>query len=352
MNSNSFKILIVGPSWIGDMVIAQSLFKLLDKRHPKAELDIIAPEWSKSLLRLMPEVQNIITIPISHNELSLGKRLRIGRNLRERQYNHAIILPRSFKSAIIPFIAHAKRRTGFLGELRLGLLNDVRRLNKKLLPRTVDRFISLGIDHGETMPAVIPTPTIVVQNSSALGTLARLGEQVPKAPVLGLCPGAEYGPAKRWPPKYFASVANKKLEQGWNVWLFGSNKDVEITNEINERTQKRCIDFGGKTSLADAIDLMSLSRAVVSNDSGLMHVAAAIGLHTVAIYGSSDPEHTPPLSDKVNIFHLGLSCSPCFKRKCPYGHYDCLYNLKPEQILDVLSKDRLRAVYDKHHPRK
>ncbi len=338
MKRNLYKILVVGPSWIGDMVIAQSLFKFLKTQNPQAEIDVIVPGWTEPLLKFMPEIDNVIPLPLAHGELSLGVRWKIGRKLRKRQYNHAIVLPGSFKSAIIPYIAQAKRRTGFIGELRWGLLNDIRRLNKKLLPRTVDRFISLALKSGGLMPSNVPIPSLAIKNKNYSTILSRLGKQVPDEPILGLCPGAEYGPSKRWPPKYFATVANKKLDEGWQVWLFGSEKDKEITEEIQEMSQNGCLDLAGKISLEEAIKLMSLTKAIVSNDSGLMHVSDALEKPTIAIYGSSDPQCTPPLSEKAEILYLGLSCSPCFKRHCPLEHLNCLNDLQPEQVLNAISK--------------
>lgn len=340
MDENSYKILVAGPSWIGDMVIAQSLFKLLKIRNPQATIDVIAPEWTEPLLARMPEVDNAIPIPLVHGKLSFGLRWRIGRDLQKRQYDRAIVLSHSFKSAIVPFIARARRRTGFLGELRWGLLNDIRRLNRNLLPRTVDRFISLGLEPNEIIPSTIPMPSLEVKTQSISSTLVRLGKQAPKTSILGLCPGAEYGPAKRWPVECFAAVANEKLDQGWHVWLFGSEKDASITGEIQSLTQGRCLDLAGRTSLTEAIDLMSLTISVVSNDSGMMHIAAALGRHTIAIYGSSNPRQTPPLCDNADILYLGLSCSPCFKPKCPPGHLNCLNDLQPRLVLKAISKNK------------
>ena len=338
MINNPIKILIVGPSWIGDMVIAQSLFKFIKTRNQHAEIDVIAPEWTVPLLTRMPEVKNTIPLPQAHGKLLLGLRSRIGYNLGKQQYNHAITLPRSFKSAIIPFFARAKRRTGYLGEMRWGLLNDIRKLNKETMPRTVDRFISLALEPGERMPSEVPFPSLIVEPQNISKILARLGVEVPTSSILGLCPGAEYGSSKRWSAEHFAEVANKKLKDGWHVWLFGSEKDTAATTEIQKMTQNRCLNLAGKTSLTESIDLISLTKAVVSNDSGLMHIAAALGKHTIAIYGSSDPKHTPPLNDKANILYLGLSCSPCFRRECPLEHLNCLNDLKPEMALDALSK--------------
>jgi heptosyltransferase-2 len=153
---------------------------------------------------------------------------------------------------------------------------------------------------------------------------------------LALCPGAEYGPAKRWPVAYYAEVARKKIDQGWQVWLFGSNKDKADAEQINNEASGLCSDFTGRTTLAEAVDLMSLAHTVVSNDSGLMHVAAALNKNLIAIYGSSDPGFTPPLNDNAQVISLNLDCAPCFKRDCPLGHTNCLTGITPEQVLDVI----------------
>jgi heptosyltransferase-2 len=318
------------------MVITQSLLKVIKNRNPSEEIDVIAPDWSKPLLDLMPEAHDAIPMPAEHGQLALGLRWNIGRGLRKKNYDRAIVIPRSYKSAIVPFVARAKRRTGFLGELRWGLLNDIRRLEQKSVYRIVDRFISLALDPGENMPKTIPEPSFQIQENHAISISRRLGEEVSKAPTLGICPGAEYGPAKRWPEKYFSTVANKKIDEGWKVWLFGSSKDAVITKKIQAMTQDRCLDLAGRCSLNESIHMMSLTSAVVTNDSGLMHVAAALGKYTIAIFGSTDPLHTPPLSQKTKVLYLGLPCSPCFKRECPLKHLKCLKDLSPEQALNSL----------------
>ena len=318
------------------MVLAQSLFKLLKQRHPDAEVHVLAPAWTAPLLAHMPEVHEAVPLPFRHGELMLGERVRIARRLRERGYDWALVLPRSLKSAVVPFIARVPRRTGFRGEWRYGFLNDVRLLDRKKLPRTVDRFVALGLEAGEALPAEIPEPQLAVNPEAVDAALSRLGLSRPARPVLGMCPGAEYGPAKRWPAEYFADVARARLGEGWDVWLYGSDRDAPITGEINRLTERRCVDLAGRTTLAEAIDLLSLMDAVISNDSGLMHVAAALARPLVAIYGSSDPNYTPPLGTRAEIVYLGLSCSPCFERECPLGHLRCLYDIPAERALGAL----------------
>ena len=168
--------------------------------------------------------------------------------------------------------------------------------------------------------------------------LARLAIAPPTRPILAICAGAEYGPAKRWPADHFTDVARARLAHGWDVWLFGSDRDASVTREIDRLTDRRCLDLAGRTTLGEAIDLMSLAAGVVTNDSGLMHVAAALGRPLVAIYGSSDPSYTPPLGTNAEIVYLGLSCSPCFERECPLGHLRCLYDIAPDRVLAALDK--------------
>lgn len=330
-------ILVIGPSWVGDMVLAQSLFMVLRQHHPDARLDVLVPAWTLPLLARMPEVNDGIALPFGHGELRLGERLRLGRSLRGRRYDRAIVLPNSFKSAIVPFVARARQRSGFVGELRYGLLNDARRLDKHRLVRTVDRFVALGVEPDAPLPA-IPNPRLRPNRANAESALKRLGYAVPNGPILALCPGAEYGPAKRWPAEYYAAVAEQKLRDGWEVWLLGSDKDATVTHAIQEHTGGRCFDLAGRTALAEAIDLLALTTVVVTNDSGLMHVAAALERPVIAIYGSSDPHHTPPMSERAQVLYLALSCSPCFKRECPLGHLKCLRDLMPARVLEALPR--------------
>jgi heptosyltransferase-2 len=219
--------------------------------------------------------------------------------------------------------------------MRWGLLNDARKLDKQQLTMTVQRFVALAGDHNAALPE-IPEPRLQVDPSRIEQALQSLGLGHPQGKLLSLCPGAEYGPAKRWPEEYYAEVAREKIAQGWSVWLFGSEKDKDVAEKIVGLAGEGCISLAGRTSLEDAIDLMSISDAVVSNDSGLMHVAAALDIPLVAVYGSSDPGFTPPLNKKARILTLGLDCSPCFKRECPLGHLNCLREMKPEKVLEQL----------------
>ena len=330
------KILVLGPAWVGDMVLAQSLFKTLKTNRPDCMIDVAAPTWTLPLLERMPEVSGKIALPFKHGELAFWQRIKFGKSLKNAGYSQAIILTNSFKSALLPWAAGIPKRTSFLGEMRYGLINDIRPLDKVKLKKTVERFVFLGLDYNQNLPETLPNPQLVTNKNKALASLKRLGQKESNSKILGLCPGAEYGEAKRWPAEYYAEVANEVLKKGWQVWLFGSDKDMPVTTKINQLTQNKCLDLGGKTKLGEAIDLMALCNTVVSNDSGLMHIAAALNKKLIAIFGSSDPVHTPPMSPNAVIEYLALDCSPCFKRECPLtgdAHLRCLNDVKPQPIV-------------------
>lgn len=331
------KVLIIGPAWVGDAVMAQSLYKTLLQQDPEITIDVLAPSWSHQVLERMPEVRKAWTSPFGHGEVSLKKRFQLGRQLAAEGYDQAIVLPNSLKSALVPFWAKIKQRTGWRGEARWGLLNDLRYLDKKALPLMIQRFISLGLTKGLPLPEKLPWPSLQTSPRTIEITLEKLGLTRPEK-LLAICPGAEYGPSKRWPAQYYAEVANRQVEAGWAVWIFGSAKDSPLAKEIQTACGNACVDLTGKTELREAIDLMSLATAVVTNDSGLMHIAAALNRPLIALYGSSSPHFTPPLSDQVEQLFLSLDCRPCFNRSCPLEHFKCLRELMPEQVIGALAK--------------
>lgn len=330
------KLLIIGPAWIGDMVMMQSLLKWIQSRRPEIQMDVVAPPWTYPLLHRMPEVHEAIMLAIKHGELALSRRWSLGKILRNKGYAQAIVLPRSFKAALIPWVAQIRLRTGYLGEARWGLLNDIRDGWNKFAP-TLQSFLRLAVHPGDKIPTQFEFPRLISDQDNAEKTLDRLGQGKPRTPVLALCPGASYGPAKRWPASYFATIAQQKLSEGWRVWLFGSAQESQITNEIQIRTREDCLDLAGKINLLEALDLLSLATIVVTNDSGLMHLAASVDRRIIALFGSSDPKRTPPLTDKAKILYLGLECSPCFQRHCPLGHLNCLNQLRPEMVLESMT---------------
>jgi heptosyltransferase-2 len=277
----------------------------------------------------MPEVDGALVQPVGRGRLGLGARRRLGLGLRGR-YGWAVVLPNSVKSALVPAWARIPRRTGYVGEFRYGLLTDARRLDTARLPRTVDRFVALAGPRDAPPPTIVP-PRLHVTPEAAAGALDAVGLARPQGPLLAVCPGAEYGPAKRWPANHFAALARRRLAQGWAVWLFGSPADAAVTAEV-AAAAPGAVDLAGRTGLNQAVALLSLADAVVTNDSGLMHVAAALDRTVVALFGSSSPAMTPPLSDRATVLSLALPCSPCYQRTCPLGHLNCLRGLEPERV--------------------
>ncbi|MCC6534922.1 MAG: lipopolysaccharide heptosyltransferase II [Burkholderiales bacterium] len=328
-------VLVVGPSWVGDSVLAQPLFMLLTQA-PDTAVDVLAPPWTTPLLQRMPQVRTVIENPFRHGELKVFGRRRLGFALRARSYDRAIVLPNSLKSALPPFFAAIPVRSGYRGEMRGGVLNDVRKLDATRLPTLAERYAALAHPGGSALARPLPRPRLRVD----LANRARLIESHGlggTAPVVAFCPGAEYGPAKRWPPEHFAALADRLTDAGARVWLIGSDNDRPIAAAIASQTRRPAtVDLCGRTNLADAIDLLSAASLVVSNDSGLMHVAAALERPLIALYGSSSPAFTPPASPQASILSLTLACSPCFERQCPLGHLRCLRDLDPDRVWDEI----------------
>lgn len=330
--NNKYKILVIAPSWVGDLIMSQTLFKLLKTQHGEnLELDVFANSWTIDILSRMPEVKNIIQNPFVHKKFDLLKRIQLGYSLRKHQYDQVFVLPNSFKSVIVPFFAKIKKRTGFVGEFRYYLLNDIYKLDKEALPRMIDRFCALA--NNGSKPYKINNPRLESDIQNRYELIEKFAINTDKK-LIAFCPAAEYGPAKRWPPEYFAKLANMLIEEGYAILILGSPKDLKLGNDILAQTKEdaNITNLCGETSLADTIDLLTLCSNVVTNDSGLMHVASAVNTNVIAIYGSSSPSFTPPLSEKAQIVNIALECSPCFQRTCRYGHYNCLRLITPDVI--------------------
>jgi len=321
-------ILVIGPSWVGDMVMSQSLYIRLKQNNPENRITVMAPSWTRPLLDRMPEVDARLDFDLEHGELKLAARRSLGKSLRDSHFTQAIVLPLSFKSALVPFHANIKIRTGWRGEWRNVLLNDCRPPLDENFPLMVQRFAALANPR-----ASLPQQSDVNSSLSKFGLMKELT-------ILAISPGAEFGEAKQWPSEYYAELTNAVLQQGWQVWIFGSVNDALIAEsilaDIDSNLLDRCKNLAGRTSLAEAIDLMSLASAVVSNDSGLMHVAAALDKPVVGIYGSTSPDFTPPLADKIKLLATDIECRPCFRRKCLFGHLRCLTELKPALAIDAV----------------
>jgi heptosyltransferase-2 len=282
-------------------------------------------------------VRNIIENPIGHRELRLRERRVLAERLRGNGYARALVLPNSFKSALIPWLARIPRRIGYVREARGILLTDARRLDSKALPRLVDRFVALAAQPGELVPTAA-APVLVPDAANAAEAIRVLGLATHR-PVAILCPGAEYGPAKRWPAEHFITLARRFIDSGYVVWLVGSPNDRVAADPIAAAIPE-VRNVCGRTDLGTAIDLLATASVVVSNDSGLMHAAAAVGRPLVALFGSSSPDYTPPLSPLARVAKIDIVCSPCFQRECPLGHFKCMRELSPNLVYDLARTQR------------
>jgi heptosyltransferase II len=326
------RILIVAPSWVGDAILSEPLVALLREPLEPAIVDVLAPPWCAPVYARMRGVRDVIESPFGHRELKFGARRALARTLRENAYTRAFVLPNSFKAALIPWFARIPLRIGYVGEARHLLLTDARRLDQRALPRLVDRFVALAAMRGERAP-VAPFPVLVPNAANAAEAVRALGLAT-RRPVAVLCPGAEYGPAKRWPTEHFVTLARRFLASGYAVWLIGSPNDRQAADPVAAAVpdvRNAC----GRTDLGTAIDLLAQASVVISNDSGLMHAAAAVGRPLVALFGSSSPDYTPPLSPLASVARIDIACSPCFKRECPLGHFKCMRELSPNVVYDL-----------------
>ncbi len=315
------------------MVMVQSLFMALKHQNPGHVIDVAAPAWSAPVLARMPEVRNIVEMDLSHGELGLLKRRRIGRALRGR-YDQSIVLPRSFKSALIPYFAGIPQRTAYRGEMRYGVVNDMRVLDLGVTYKAVERYVNLGADPSQPLkPPEIRFPKLQVDEDKRRKAAARLGVSE-VTPSVALMPGAEFGPSKRWPAEYFGKLADLFGQEGFGVYVFGSAKDRDIGQEVVSASNGSARNLCGQTSLEEVVDLLSLASIAITNDSGLMHIASAVGCPVVAIYGSITPEYTPPLSSVARTQYLNLECSPCWQKQCPYGHYNCLRDIAVQRVYE------------------
>jgi heptosyltransferase-2 len=327
--------LIIAPQWIGDAVMTEPLLRRLHARGER--LTVGALPWVAPVYRAMPQVAEVIEFPFAHGGLQFKARRTLAKAM-QGQFDKAYVLPNSLKSALLPLLAGIAQRIGYLGEARVGLLTH-RLKNPKNKPPMVAFYSALSGEGDLDRDR----PQLQVDPVAAGQTLQRLGLQ-PGGFVV-FAPGAEYGPAKRWPAAHFSELAaGLKLP----VVLLGSGKEAALCDEIaapaNAAQAGKCLNLAGKTSLPEALSLIASSRSTVSNDSGLMHVAAALGVPQVAIFGSSSPLHTPPLNDRATVLWLKtdpayqppLDCAPCFARECPLGHTRCLNDISADQVLRLL----------------
>jgi heptosyltransferase-2 len=328
-------LLLVGPAWVGDMVMAASLIEVLRLREPGRPVDVIAPAAALPVARMIRGVRRTIPLGLGHGELGLVARWKAGRALKEEGYSKAIVLPRAFKAAIVPFAAGIPERVGYQGEMRSPLLTDARPDRDRKSARTIDRFVALGLPEG-TPPAPSPRPRLFLPDGMADLVAAKFplpGE----GPVVVLCPGAEYGPSKRWPAEKFAALAAHAVAAGWRVRVVGSPKEAPA-GAVIAASAPGIDDLTGRTNLMEAAAVLAAANVVVTNDSGLMHVASALDRRVVAVFGSSSEKMTPPTSPGARVISRPLSCRPCMKRECPLGTLACLESIDAGEVFEAAER--------------
>jgi heptosyltransferase-2 len=335
------RILVIAPNWIGDAVMSQPLLAAIKASYPHAVIDVLATPWVAPVYRACSEVNELIEADLRHGQLQWGLRRALAAQIKKRNYASCYVLPNSLKSALIPWLATIPARIGYQGELRRFLLTETKANSPKTqrIPM-VEHYANLCTPSGNLNITINP-PYLVPMVSALESARARLqAAGIQTDALVVLCPGAEYGPSKRWPAAHFAALAQSILntKPAASVVLLGSPSDRAIGDAIisSAASQSRTFNWCGATSLDEAIAIISLCSKVVSNDSGLMHIAAALQVTQVAIFGSSDPNHTPPNSVKASIFSLHLPCSPCHQRECPLGHLNCLNQISPERVFAAL----------------
>jgi heptosyltransferase-2 len=338
-------ILIIAPNWIGDAVSTQPLLANLKVLYPDSKIDVLASNWVAPIYRACSEVHEVIEAKFEHQKLQWNLRKQLAKEIETKKYEACFVLPNSFKSALIPWLANIPFRVGYRGELRFGLINlaldNPSKINRAPM---VQHYLALSqlLKDEEALPSIKVIPRLSVSDTAKQAVQQKLqNANIRAGCIYAICPGAEYGPSKRWPTEHFAVLAQNLVSQNSSnqIILLGSKSDHALAQEITSQAKRadNIHNWCGNTSLDEAIALIGMSRAVVSNDSGLMHVAAALQIPQVAIFGSSDPAHTPPLSDRAKVMWLNMACSPCHKRVCPLGHLRCLKDILPDQVLATLN---------------
>jgi len=322
-------ILIVPYMWIGDFVRCHTVVKLLKQRFPSAPIDILTTSMVAPLLDYMPGVRRGIVADLPRKRLALSQHRALAQRLRAERYGRALVMPRTWKSALAPLLAGIPRRTGFVGEGRFGLINDLR-FGERRLPRMVDRCAMLALPKGEAAPAQWPLPELKVSASERAAWRQRLGLAPDGRPVIALAPGA-IGPSKRWPAAAYADLARRLAAEGHWIWVIGGPSEKELAAEIADGADIR--DLTG-SDLRNAILALAAATVAVSNDSGLLHVAAALRTPAVGIFGPTSPWHWAPLNPIAAVIETAdeLPCRPCHKPVCRLGHHRCMRDISVERV--------------------
>jgi heptosyltransferase II len=324
------RTLVISPNWIGDAVMAQPLLARLKQLHPERAIDVLAPPAVAPVWRAVSEVDTVLETPFRHRALQLKERWHYAQLLRARGYSDAYVLPNTIKYALIPWLAGIPRRVGYKGEMRYGLLNVLHHDDKPARPM-MPFYAALAQDPRLPAPANVPRPLLRVASELVREACARHGIDTAR-PLVVFAPGAEFGPAKRWPPRHFGALAGEILAAvpSAQIALLGSPKDRPTCEEVVAAAgpaAAQMLNLAGSTKLDEATALIAQAAAVVTNDSGLMHIASGLNKPLLALYGPTDAGHTPPSSEFARWISLHLECAPCQQRECPLKHHNCMEQL-------------------------
>ena len=322
---SSQRILIVPQNWLVDIVMSQTLLKKIKNEDVEAKIDVLVEPSFKELIARMPEANQSVVLDCKHKELGLKKRLNLAKKIRG-SYDQSIVLSRSLKSALIPYLARIPIRTGERGESRYILINDLKSFSKEDRRKTAYRYVSMFSEKEELDEKYYPS---LQKNTKNLEFLLSKHKINFDKKIVIFAPGAAFGPSKMWPVNKFKELL-KRLDQKYKILILGSKSEVNLGDQIADGD--KAINLCGKTSIQDAVDLMHISEFCVSNDSGLMHLASATRTKSISIYGATSPDLTPPLTTNKEIHYRRVSCSPCFEKKCKYGHYNCLVEIQADDV--------------------
>jgi heptosyltransferase-2 len=333
-------ILIVPYMWIGDFVRCHTVVRLLRQRFPSRPIDMLSTAMVAPLLDYMPGVRKGVVVDLPRKRLAFGQHRALAARLRAEAYGQALVMPRTWKAALAPCLAGIPERTGFIGEARFGLINDLR-FGERGLPRMIDRCAALALPKGASLPAQWPLPQLAVPAPEVAAWRQRLGLAPDGRPVVAFAPGA-VGPSKRWP--YYGALARRLAAEGNWIWVIGGPGEKELAAEIVQTAKDDVRDLTG-FDLRNAILALAAADAAVSNDSGLLHVAAALGTPAIGIFGPTSPWHWAPLNPIAAVIETAseLSCRPCHKPVCRLGHHRCMRDIPVEQLAAAI-RDALTAV--------
>lgn len=328
-------ILVVSPSWVGDFVRNHTLVQVLADRHPGRPIDLLTNPVCQPLGELMPLVRRTWALDAGRGQVQLGQRWRLARQMRWQRYGTAVVVMGSLKAALVPFLAGIPERIGWLGEHRYGLIN---RICRRADPQrtTIDGYALLGLTADEAKPARWPEPHLHVPAPKIEAWKDRNGVDGQGQPIIALCPGAN-SEARMWPTEHYAQLARHCRAAGWTVWVLGAAREQAMADEIDRVAGGGCVSFTG-TDLHDCAIQLAAADVVVANDSGLLHLGAALGKPCIALFGPTPPHHTGPLNSNVTYLEIEIECRHCWGTVCPLGHHRCLRDIAPERVFEAVER--------------